>query len=973
MRNMSAQGRATMAKRRNFVNYARMTLSDGTVLNLQPKDFRISGNEFTDELVDGDNFQFGTVIGKTVTIRLDNEDERFSQYDFYMAKFILYVHLPEAYEDANHVMQDEVFTIGLFTVTEPTTTGTVIDIMGVDEMYKFDKSFDECNLDFSTRPTLYTILAKCCNDCNVAIGFTTFDNSTMSVTTRPEGATYREVVSYVCQIAGANARINTSGALTLIWYDMSVITSGLDGGTFSYQDGDTADGGSFSPWNTGYAFDGGNFNTAAGFHQLAQVKGLTISTDDIHVTGVRVTYQDDSVLAGTEGYVIELKDNPFTFEKLNQIATFLLSKLSSLVFRPFSCNYVQDITIEAGDVAVVWDIKGNAYNTIITNVKFSTNSFMDISCNAKSPAKQKSTYKNSAAQAVVEARRNTEQQIDSYAQTVDHFNEIANAALGYYKTETTEQGATITYYHDASTLQASTNIVKVTGSGIFISDDGGQSYSSGYEISTATMLMNLVYAHGITADWVESGIFRDKQGKFVLDLDNSTLKLDLSSQVGSTTLGTMVNKITANENGLSAEITRATNAESSLSTRITANADGLSSEVTRAKSAERELSTVYSGDYEPTTSNLPASQWTATSVKQQHENDVFLDTSTGNSYQWQQLLGGVQITFSSSCVTENRSPSSSDDSQWFWDYVVIYYYDRDIESYRRTKYLGGEGATNNIAGTTIFIPGTSFYIYFHSDGSTTKWGYSIDTVNATAGTKDDFKTIVNSLPTGVTQYTITGVSTKPETSHEYSNNQNLLWYWNTQLNVTNRYDWLLRQDIETMQSSITQTASQIALKVSKGEVSSQLSVESGQIKLASGRLVIESGNFQVDSNGYLTCYGADIRGTVTAGNINSAYVYMHDSRIVGHYNGGSRTNDEDSDASFIEFNNLINYGGTQRRIIQLKGNGASFSVNNIYVANNEGGLSVSKGQTGGFWAQTGDLDGNYTWISFVKGICVNGL
>lgn len=93
------------------------------------------------------------------------------------------------------------------------------------------------------------------------------------------------------------------------------------------------------------------------------------------------------------------------------------------------------------------------------------------------------------------------------------------------------------------------------------------------------------------------------------------------------------------------------------------------------------------------------------------------------------------------------------------------------------------------------------------------------------------------------------------------------------LNQTNGYlyysngsAWNLIKYCQTiqvaLQSQITQTASEISLKVSKGDVSSQLSVESGQITLSSGRLVINSGNFQVNSSGYMTCYGANINGNV---------------------------------------------------------------------------------------------------------------
>lgn len=53
-------------------------------------------------------------------------------------------------------------------------------------------------------------------------------------------------------------------------------------------------------------------------------------------------------------------------------------------------------------------------------------------------------------------------------------------------------------------------------------------------------------------------------------------------------------------------------------------------------------------------------------------------------------------------------------------------------------------------------------------------------------------------------------------------------------------------------SSIEKLDDRISLKVSKGDVSSQLSVETDQITLSSGRLIIESGNFQLDEDGTAT-------------------------------------------------------------------------------------------------------------------------
>ena len=860
MRNVPAEVRATMAVRRNFVNYATVTLSDGTVLYLQPQDFRLNGNEFTDELVDGQDFQVGSVIGKSALVRLDNSNERFSQYDFYKAYFYLYVHLPDA-QTVGTSVQDGIFNIGKFTVLEPETSGTVIEFAGVDDMYKFDLPFDNCSLDFNTVPSMYTILARCCTDCGVAIGFdNTFDNADLRTNIKPEGVTYREVVSYVCQIAGVNAKINTSGALVLQWYDMSPLNSvNLDGGTFNFNDGDNADGGSFSPWSVGTVFDGGSFAESTGYHNLYNLKQLRVATDDIQFTGVRVIYEETVQLVGTESYVLEVKDNPFTSGRESTIATFLYNKLSGLKFRPFSCSYLQDPFIESGDPVMVYDIKGNAYKSIITNVTYSTGGYMSLMCNAKDPVKQASTYRNPAAQAVVEARRNTAKQIDSYASTVDHFNEIASNALGYYKTEIIESGATITYLHDQPTLASSTYVIKITGQGIYISEDGGETYTSGYDTTTATLLLNLVYVHGITADWVTSGIFQDKQGKFVLDVDNGTLKLDLSSQVGtgtgSTTLGGML-------------------------TNINANAEGLSSEVLRAQAAENALNSSYSGRYVPTTDNSPASSWNTQALKEQHANDLFINTDNGNVYAWKNSTGGVWLTFDGRSQTESAG----------LDYVRVYYWDSSINAYRYTKTYGGKGSNNTIAGLKLFVPANSFYVYWRSDTSVTDWGFEITACESGVASDylDLYPNTASSLPSATSQVTLSGISTKPATAHNYGNSETKLWTWNTNLTLpSSGWNWTLQTDLQGTKSVITQTAQEISLKVSKGDVSSQLSLETGRITLSTtGRLVISSGNFQLDANGTMTCVNANIKGTINVGYSNDSY------GVINVYGTGSPTSPE---------------------------------------------------------------------------------
>lgn len=67
------------------------------------------------------------------------------------------------------------------------------------------------------------------------------------------------------------------------------------------------------------------------------------------------------------------------------------------------------------------------------------------------------------------------------------------------------------------------------------------------------------------------------------------------------------------------------------------------------------------------------------------------------------------------------------------------------------------------------------------------------------------------------------------------------------------------------ESLITQTAEQIDLKVNKGEVSAQISIESGGVSIKGNRFSWESTNSSMTADGTLTCKNANISGTITAG------------------------------------------------------------------------------------------------------------
>jgi hypothetical protein len=359
-------------------------------------------------------------------------------------------------------------------------------------------------------------------------------------------------------------------------------------------------------------------------------------------------------------------------------------------------------------------------------------------------------------------------------------------------------------------------------------------------------------------------------------------------------------------------------------TTLSATASGLSSEILRAEAAEGALSAVYSGAYVPTASNSPASSWNTTALKQQHINDLFYNTETGDSYMWKEAKGGVIITFDAQSATESTS----------YDYVVVYYYDSSAGTYKYTKKYGGKGNSNNISGLRLFVPSNTFYVYWKTDSSVVDWGFKVIKCEAGAYATGDISSLypnsTSSLPRSVTN-TINGTSTMPETDHDYASSDEKLWQWNTQVTIpTGTYNWAIQASVSTAYSQIKQTADQISLKVSKGDVSSQLSVESGQITLASGRLVITAGNFQLDSSGNMTCTNANIKGSITVGGA---------SNIIGSI---TVKNSSNSNLMTVDNNGLELTSGRLR-----------YTYNNKRIDITE---SIIKGYSGSYYTERGVLD-----------------
>lgn len=480
------------------VNYADVTLSDGTVLHLEPRDFMIGGCQIEDKTSDG-KFGVGFCIGKTLKIRLENDDERFSAYDFYMSIITIYVAM---------LLDDgtiEKIRKGKYYATIPQTQGDIIEISAVDAMYQLDRPYAATTV---YPATLQSIISDICLDCGIPAGFRQFDNYTYTVKEKPENLTYRQVLSYACQVAGYNARIDNDGYMQLIWYNTSLLNwYNYNGGSFKTYPHDTIlDGGDFTNYGQGERISGGEFTDARPEH-IFRIKSLTVHTDDVVITGVKVIGKDDvTALFGEEGYAIVVKGNPFVDGKESEVAAYLGSRLVGIVFRPFSAQILGNPLYEPFEIVMVSDRKGNVYNSIINSVSYKIGAYTNVSCQAEDPVRNGSEYISPAVQAAVaEARKNAEKQLTTYDKAVQQMNQLAMNAMGFHTTvEDQPDGSRIVYLHDKPALEDSKTIYKQTIDGFFISTDGGQSYTAGFD-KNGNVVVNVLYAIGIVADWIRSG------------------------------------------------------------------------------------------------------------------------------------------------------------------------------------------------------------------------------------------------------------------------------------------------------------------------------------------------------------------------------------------------------------------------------------------------------------------------------------
>lgn len=544
MINTSLEYRQSLEKSRDFIGKASCILKDGTRLEFDKKNLMSNGLSVSDAVSSSGKFDIGAVIINQATLLIDNTDEKYSDYNFEDAVITVFAGLQIG-------IRTEWLKKGVFHASDPTTTPSIITLKAVDNMSKFDKDYDG-KLNFPAK--LKEIVQECCQKCGVQLLTEEFPNAEYEIQKNSlkeiANITYRLILSYCAVIAGCFARCNADGLLELRWYDKAAFSGIYDADQIEFAEEKTViEGGEFGDIVTDIV-DPGEFTTDYKYHHIYNFSSLSMSTEDVVITGIRVTASDDesedgkklegeTYLCGTEGYVLEISKNPFVeYGQAKKVAQYLGNKMIGMRFRPMNASTLGNPAWEAGDAALLTDRKGNSYQCYLTSVNYSVGNYAAISCDAEPTKRHSANRYSEIEQIAADIKKDTEFRMSEYAKYINMLNELAINAMGYYETtEKQDDGSEIKYMHDKPKLEDSQIIYKKSIDGYFWSKDGGKTWSYGID-KNGNAVMNTIATIGLFAEWIIAGSLKstnwvkDKAG-FQLNLDEGTinsknLKLDIT-------------------------------------------------------------------------------------------------------------------------------------------------------------------------------------------------------------------------------------------------------------------------------------------------------------------------------------------------------------------------------------------------------------------------------------------------------------
>lgn len=455
-----------------------LTLADNTTKHLTEADIWEDSFSIDTASSGTSSFDLGcAVIGKC-TFTINNIEGDFNNLDFFNAEATVWLGLEG--DLVNNVQQ--YYRMGFYTVDEPQIANGLISLTLLDNMWKFDVPLSEAGITFTSSSTCRSIVNAMCSHCGVTLATQSFHGYDFPLTQGPDNAddmNCRELLQYIAMIGCNFCVINSAGTLELKWYDVSATASTTD------------------------VFD---LNQSTSF-----------GASDIQVTGVKIIIENTEYKRGTDGYVLEIENPLLNADNAYSALNLIWSNgyLKDFTFRTFNLTTASDLAAEIGDKCKIKDYKGNYIYSYITMNSFKLAGHL-LQCNAISPARTLiKRYSKAVQTAVEEARGISKELISTHDQSVQRLNKLVEQSMGAFEEyEEAPNGGRIYYISNMPITKSASGVCsfeqgsvvfRMAGDVFSVSNDGGITWRDGYDPTTGELVINVLNAIGINAEWINTG------------------------------------------------------------------------------------------------------------------------------------------------------------------------------------------------------------------------------------------------------------------------------------------------------------------------------------------------------------------------------------------------------------------------------------------------------------------------------------
>ncbi len=389
---------------RELTTRGKITFPDASTHSLTPVEI----SKFTITENAGDHLPLGGVSASTLTLILDNRLGEWEPGGSILGTKSLDGATVELEIGVNNSGY-EYANAGVFVIEKPVSQeqDAIITIKGSD--YLANRALRAFSDTLTYPQTVLQIVTEACLQANITLKTTVFINSAVSIPVKPvwdENTTCRDVISYVACLAGGFARIDRNGELEIISFDNQAegLYSQLLDSSFAIVDGEliwTYPAGYTGPavtlvgsdlfideeniarLNDGEfqfigTYDGTNYYVHPNRYRKLSNQGVMFGAFNalsVYEHGAPNGYgatriADDIDIVDNELNSIAVRGNPllaYGGTALTTLMTNMLASLGGLEYYAASIEWQGDPSITCGDMVTISNLKGEAYNVLITN------------------------------------------------------------------------------------------------------------------------------------------------------------------------------------------------------------------------------------------------------------------------------------------------------------------------------------------------------------------------------------------------------------------------------------------------------------------------------------------------------------------------------------------------------------------------------------------------------------------------------